>query len=121
MQEISRRNRIDLNTPAELAIRAAVDEVERAGADLRLTDAVVLLGEAREAVADFVDGIERRRLVTRGDGLEWIETPDARKETRCTACDGAGSFPDSPIWRVCEPCEGTGVVRSANARLGEQM
>lgn len=65
-----RRNRIDLMTPAELAIREAMLRVEEAGADVRLTDAVVLLGEARDAVADFVDHVERRRSVATRDGLE---------------------------------------------------
>src|SRR5574343_921446 len=55
--EIPRRSRLDQNTPAELAIRAAVDAVEALPADPRLTDAVVLLQEARESVANYVDGI----------------------------------------------------------------
>lgn len=54
--DIPRRNRIDLNTPAELAIRKACEEVEKIGADIRLTDAVNLLHQAREKVADFLDG-----------------------------------------------------------------
>jgi 3-oxoacyl-[acyl-carrier-protein] synthase III len=53
--QIPRRCRIDLNTPAELAIRAAMEAVEMAGADPLLTDAVILLDQAREKVADFVD------------------------------------------------------------------
>lgn len=52
---IPRRNRLDLNTPAELAIRVAVDEVEKVGAHTLLTEAVILLGHAREKVADYVD------------------------------------------------------------------
>ena len=59
--EIPRRNQINRWTAAERAIAAAVNEVEAAGADVRLTDAVVLLGEARQAVADYVDGVARRR------------------------------------------------------------
>jgi hypothetical protein len=55
--EIPRRNQINRWTAAERAIAAAVEEVERAGADVRLTDAVVLLGEARQSVADYVDGV----------------------------------------------------------------
>jgi hypothetical protein len=51
----ARRNRVDHWTPAERAIQDAVDAVEAAGADIRLTDAVVLLADARTAVADFVD------------------------------------------------------------------
>lgn len=53
--EFPRRNRIDLNTPAELAIRSATAAVEAAGDDPLLTEAVTLLTEAREKVADFVD------------------------------------------------------------------
>jgi hypothetical protein len=50
-----RRNRIDLNLPAELKIREAVDAVEGLGADVRLTNAVIKLGEARELVADWAE------------------------------------------------------------------
>lgn len=55
--EIPRRNQINRWTAAERAIAAAVQETEAVGADVRLTDAVVLLGEARQAVADYVDGV----------------------------------------------------------------
>ena len=41
--------------PAERAIRDAKLAVEALGADVRLTDAVVLLGQAQDNVADFVD------------------------------------------------------------------
>jgi hypothetical protein len=54
---IPRRNRMDLYTPAEKAISDAVQAVEMAGAHPRLTDAVNLLQEAQKAVADFVDGV----------------------------------------------------------------
>ncbi len=54
--ETPRRRRLDLNTPAELAIRAAIDAVEKAGADPNLTAATIFLGKALESVADFVDG-----------------------------------------------------------------
>lgn len=50
-----RRSRIDLHTPAEAAIRKAVDAVEEAGAHTLLTDAVNLLIEAGNKVADFVE------------------------------------------------------------------
>jgi hypothetical protein len=59
MSDIPRRIRIDMSTPTELAIRAAVDAVEALPADVRLTNAVVLLHQARELVADFVDGVPR--------------------------------------------------------------
>ena len=44
-------------TPAELAILNAMIEVEKVGADERLTTAVTLLEKARNSVADFVDGV----------------------------------------------------------------
>ena len=52
---VPRRNCIDLMTPAELAIRTAVEEVEKVGADPWLTDAVILLSQAQAKVADYVD------------------------------------------------------------------
>jgi len=53
--EFSRRNRLDLNTKAELAIFNAIQEVEKIGADERLTKAVVMLSDAKDLVSDFVD------------------------------------------------------------------
>lgn len=52
---ISRRHRLDLFTPAELAIHNAMLEVEKAGASIELTNAVIKLMEARNLVADHVD------------------------------------------------------------------
>lgn len=50
-----RRSRIDLYTPAETAIRAAMFVVEKAGAHPLLTEAVTLLGRAQERVADHAE------------------------------------------------------------------
>jgi hypothetical protein len=58
---LPRRNRIDCYTPAESAIRAALLAVEEMGAHTLLTEAVVLLDEAREKVADFVELPDRAR------------------------------------------------------------
>ncbi len=55
---VPRRIRIDLQTPAEAAIRAAVDAVEALPPDVRLTEAVKLLGAAREKVSDYVDATQ---------------------------------------------------------------
>jgi hypothetical protein len=57
-----RRIRIDLMTPAETAIHVAMREVEKAGADVRLTDAIVLLQQAREKVADYHDEVILKSL-----------------------------------------------------------
>lgn len=58
---IGRRSRTDHYTPAEAAIRHALEEVEKLSADVRLTDAVCLLAEAQNAVADYVDGEKKLR------------------------------------------------------------
>ena len=55
MNTIPRRAFINKMTPAELAIREAVLKVEKVGAHPLLTDAVNLLEQARNKVADFVD------------------------------------------------------------------
>lgn len=52
---IARRVRIDLSTPAEIAIRNAMNEVEKMTADTRLTDAIIKLQEALCHVSDYVD------------------------------------------------------------------
>lgn len=65
-----RRASLDTLTEAELAIRRARIEVERGDADVRLTDAVILLNAAQDAVADYIDDIARRRMVRTTDGLD---------------------------------------------------
>ena len=42
-------------TLAELAISNAMIQVEKLGADTRLTDAVILLMQAQNKVADYID------------------------------------------------------------------
>ena len=69
--EIPRRARVDQWTAAEHAIDAAVQAVEKAGADLRLSDAVTLLYEARQSVADFVDDRKQVRRAVRVE--DWRE------------------------------------------------
>lgn len=59
--EFPRRNRLDLNTPAELAIYNALQEVEKVGADERLTESVILLGEAKDQLSDFIDNVPFKR------------------------------------------------------------
>lgn len=57
MTDFSRRIQTNLYTPAEKAIAEAMRVVEEMGADVRLTDAVILLDKAKNRVADFVDGV----------------------------------------------------------------
>lgn len=66
LSEIPRRAKVYEWCDAERAIQGAIDAVEAMAADVRLTDAVVLLGRARERVADFVDGVVSLEDVQRG-------------------------------------------------------
>lgn len=60
-----RRCCVDQMTPAELAIREAKRVVEEAGCDVHLTNAIVLLSQAQECVADFVDvAISNAKIAT---------------------------------------------------------
>jgi hypothetical protein len=52
---VPRRNDTLQMVPAELRIMDAIGAVERMAADVRLTEAVVLLDQARNKVADYVD------------------------------------------------------------------
>lgn len=54
---IERRERYARMEPAEKAIWYAVLEVEKAGRDHRLTEAIRLMDQARKLVADYIDGI----------------------------------------------------------------
>lgn len=57
VEETPRRLRLDLNEPAEIAIYEAMQAVEKMPPDVRLTLAGIKLQEARNLVADFIDGI----------------------------------------------------------------
>ena len=61
MSEIPRRIRLDLMTPPEVAIRAAMAAVEAMPASVRLTNAGIALGKALDLVSDYVD--EQMRAV----------------------------------------------------------
>lgn len=52
---VQRRARVDLATPAELAIRQALAAVESAGASQALTSATLALQQALDMVADHVE------------------------------------------------------------------
>ena len=60
MNKIPRRIDINRYVPAETAIREAILRVEAMPADVRLTDAVVLLSRAKDKVADFIDAAPGR-------------------------------------------------------------
>lgn len=52
---IPRRCRLDLNTPAELAIYNAMQEVEKLGADPVLTNIVSVLATSKDLLSDFLE------------------------------------------------------------------
>ena len=87
-----------LMSSAEMAITEAMAVVEAAGASTALTDAVVLLGRARDRVADHVEG--------QGSSDSCVDD--------CEACDGHGLVPsgrnhDGPVpYVACRACDGTG-------------
>jgi hypothetical protein len=78
--EIPRRARIDLFTPAEKAIFDAMIAVEALPASEHLTAAVILLGKAKDRVADFVDGVPVLHLWWNGyDHAPGATAEDARR------------------------------------------
>ena len=58
MENIPRRIRLDQMIPIEVSICNLVDDIEKLGADIRLTNAINYLWKARESAADFVDNVE---------------------------------------------------------------
>lgn len=52
-----RRIRLDLMHPAEKIIYEAIQEVEKVGADTGLTDAIILLSQAKDKVSDYLDKV----------------------------------------------------------------
>lgn len=60
---IPRRNCLYLCTPAERAIYETIQEVEKVGAHPLLTEAVILLGQAKERVANFVELSEPFKMI----------------------------------------------------------
>lgn len=62
-----RRSRLDLCEAAEKIIYDAIQEVEKLGADERLTNAVVKLSEAKDLVSDFIDEKKSSEIKTNVD------------------------------------------------------
>lgn len=85
---LPRRCRIDLETPAEAAIRAAIEAVEAVGAHTLLTEAVVLLAEAQEKVADFVELPDADIYRARPDASDPLSnrTVETQKAPLCPKC-----------------------------------
>lgn len=56
--QVPRRNQLNLNTAEELAIYELVQQIEKLPADVRLTNVIIKLAEAKALLADYIDGIE---------------------------------------------------------------
>jgi hypothetical protein len=52
---VTRKIRLDLFTPAEVAIHKAIKKVEGMAADERLTTASIKLQEAKDLVSSYID------------------------------------------------------------------
>jgi len=52
---IIRRNVLTLMTPLELEIQNIIYEIEKTGADTKLTQAVILMSQAKDLISDFID------------------------------------------------------------------
>lgn len=57
----NRRNRLDLMTDAEKAIHNAMYEVEKIGTDVKLTEAIIKLQDAKKLVSDYLDKQESEK------------------------------------------------------------
>lgn len=53
--DFPRRANLQTMKPAEIAIHNAIQEVEKLGADEKLTNAVIKLQEAKELASDYID------------------------------------------------------------------
>lgn len=74
-----------LKSPAELAICAAIEEVERAGCSEKLTEAVLLLKKARHCVADHVEADPEGKNDTTTANI-WVVI-DSTTGTRILLCE----------------------------------
>lgn len=91
--QTARRYRTDLAIPAERAIRDAMFAVEEAGAHRLLTDAVNLLSDALEKVADWYENRSRPKHVCglQGFGRGYDGLTDV-----CPACSAAAPVAGTP-------------------------
>jgi hypothetical protein len=138
MKDVDWMRRCDINrrTLIESAIAALINEVEAQGAHRCLTEAVIRLGDAQDAFADWVDGLDepRRRPTNRvlferppqvapeplgGDRptAGKVTPKNAPEDEPCPSCEGVGTFPWKPFDAApdgsrtdCARCDATGRV-----------
>lgn len=57
MKDSQRRNQLDKCSPVELLIYTTITKVEKMESDVRLTNAIIKLNEARNWIADYIDDV----------------------------------------------------------------
>lgn len=126
--EIPRRNRMDLWSPAERAIFEAIQAVESVGAHPLLTQAVVMLGKARDRVSDFIDGRAVSYQCCHGihagnasmrciQRAKWVSTFNG---SICTGDDGLLAWCDDHKPQMKPSPHGVQALDSLNAELGSR-
>lgn len=60
-----RRNQLNLNVPAELAITDAMYKVEELGCSPNLTKVITLLSEAKDILSDYIDNTKVEKVFTK--------------------------------------------------------
>jgi hypothetical protein len=94
MNEMPRRCQVELMSTAERAIAHAMRRVEAIGAHPLLTDAVILLGQAKDKVADYVD-----------QEVEQMNEPSPNKAHRDQVADLILTSPDGKPMDILSPLE----------------
>lgn len=82
--QIPRRAQIQEMTPTELQIMECIIAVEKLGADVRLTNCVVKLTEAKDHLSDWLDGFQSGPMTNRNFG----EAVAAVKQGKLIAREG---------------------------------
>jgi hypothetical protein len=100
--EIPRRIRLDLFQPAELAIYNAIQEVEKMPADVRLTDAVILLGKAKDCVSNYIESEEETEQQPEGKVGNTLHTYQNRDKLYSFLYSVTGKHTKEVQWMVDE-------------------
>ena len=114
--EFPRRIRMDKMTPEELGILNMIDQVEKLGAHPFLTDVVVLLGQARDKLADWVDlqigeSIIKDDIFTTCSSCGEYHSIYVKCLIVCSSCNGEGKKGGVGLSYTCPECKGKGKVR----------
>ena len=96
--QVPRRICVDLFSPMEKAIADAVRLIEEGPPSVHLTDAVILLGKAREKVADFVDEVPVAVVAAVSGHTAWVIVAYAGDESMPWYFRGDADAGDQSNW-----------------------